>query len=98
MNPTVAPLNQLQTVFSNVLTSILSLISLVAFGMLLWGGLQYLMAGSDKEAATRARNTITYALIGLILAVSSVMIINLLGTFLGIDLSTFNICLTNQTC
>ncbi len=98
MNPTVAPLNQLQTVFSNVLISILSLIGLVAFGMLLWGGLQYLMAGADKEAAARARNTITYALIGLILAISSVMIINLLGTFLGVDLSTFSICLPGQSC
>ncbi len=92
-----AKLSNLQDVFSNVLVSVLSLIGLVTFGMLLWGGVQYLTAGSDKEAAGRARNTITYALIGLILAISSVMIINLLGTFLGLDFSTFNICLPGTT-
>lgn len=86
----------LEQVASKTLVSVLSLIGLVAFGMLLWGGLQYVMAGSDKDAATRARNTITYALLGLILAISSVMILGLLGTFLGLDFSTFNICFQNQ--
>ncbi len=66
--------------------------------MFIVGGYQYLMAGGDKDAAVRARNTITYAIVGLILAVSAWMILTLLGSFLGASFQIFTICLPGQTC
>jgi len=88
------PLNGLNTVFGSLITGILTLVGAVSVIMLLAGGFQYFSAGGDKEAASRAWRTITYAILGLILATSAYMLLSLLGTFLGIPLGTFNICIT----
>jgi len=93
-----ATLGNLNQVFGSVISQILSLVGMLAVVMLVVGGYKYLMAGTDKDAATKARNTITYVVMGLILAVSAWMIINLVGKFLGVNLSTFNICFGGSTC
>ena len=88
-----APLSALEGVFSQVISVILGLAGIAAVVMLVVGGYHYLMAGGDKEGAARARNTITYALVGLILSVSAWAILNLFASFLGITgIGTFNIC------
>ena len=60
--------------------------------MLIVGGYQYLMAGGNKDAAARASHTLTYAIIGLIVAMSAWLILSLVGGFLGVDLSSFSVC------
>jgi hypothetical protein len=65
--------------------------------MILVGGFKYLNAGGDKEAASKARLTLTYAFIGLIVAVSAWGILNILGTFLGVDFTIFRICIPNSS-
>jgi len=96
--PLPATIGNLNQVFASVLSKVLTLLGMVAVVMLVVGGYKFLMAGADKDAATKARNTVTYVVLGLILAVSAWMIISLAGNFLGIDLSTFNICFPGQTC
>lgn len=91
-------LGQLNIVFGNFISVVLGLIGVVSVLMLLAGGFKFLSAGSDKEGASKARGTITMAIIGIILSISAWMIINLAGRFLGVDLSTFSICLPGQTC
>ena len=86
-----AMLSDLTTVFSSIVGLALAGVGIAVLVMFIIGGYQYLMAGSDKDAATKARNTLTYAVIGFILAVSAWIILSLLGTFLGVNFSTFNI-------
>jgi hypothetical protein len=59
--------------------------------MLILGGFKYLSAGADKDAANKARLTISYALGGLILVLSAWIILVLLGGFLGINVDRFDI-------
>lgn len=50
------------------------------------GGIKYTMSSGDKEATAKAKATITYAILGLVLALCSFIIIRVLDTFLGINL------------
>lgn len=59
------------------------LAAISALFFLIVGGFKYIMAGSDPKAMDNARNTITYAVIGLILAVSAYGILQVLKVYLG---------------
>lgn len=59
---------------------------LVTFLLLVYGGLRYLTASGDKEQVENARNTITYALIGLVIVIGSYAIINLVEAFFGVNI------------
>ena len=51
--------------------------------MFLWGSLEWLTSGGDKEAVGRARGRIINALVGIILFGVAYAILRLLGTFTG---------------
>lgn len=54
--------------------------------MLIWGAIQWIFSGGEKEAVSSARNRIIHALIGLaILAVAFALVV-IAGQFVGIDL------------
>ena len=44
--------------------------------MLIFGGFRYVISGGKKESVTNAKNTILYAIIGLLIAVFAYAIIN----------------------
>lgn len=59
--------------------------------MLIFGGFRYVISGGKKESVTNAKNTILYAIIGLLVAVFAYAIINfILGAALS-DGSTTNV-------
>jgi hypothetical protein len=70
---------------------VLVLAGLVAFFYLLLGGLQWILAGGDKEGTEKARKRITAALIGLVIVFSAYAIIILASNFLGVQLLNFTI-------
>lgn len=70
---------------------ILILAGIIAFFFLLWGGLQWILAGGDKEGTEKARKRITAALIGLVIVFSVYALISLAGSFLGVNLMNFTI-------
>lgn len=74
----------LQCLLANVLMVAVSLLGLVGFVMILYGGFRYLISGGNTSGTEKARNTITYAIIGLVLAISSFFIVNILSQFLGL--------------
>jgi len=90
-----AKLGDINLVFINLLRTLIPLVGIAIAAMFVVGGYQFLMAGSDKDAAARARGTLTYAVVGLILALSAWIILSLLGSFLGDAnlFSNFSICL-----
>jgi len=93
-----ARLGNLDQVFESILSIALIVIALIVVAMLVIGGYKYLLAGADKDAAAKAKNTLTYAIGGLILAISAWMILRIFGNFLGIEVGNFSICLPGQTC
>ena len=53
------------TSITNVLLFIVGALSVI---MIIWGGIRYAISGGSSSAVTAAKNTIMYALIGLIIA------------------------------
>jgi len=71
---------------------------LVAFFWLLVGGVQWIMAGGDKEGTEKARKRITAALIGLAIVFSVFALVKILEQVFGVSLMNFqlNVDLTTQ--
>jgi hypothetical protein len=65
-------------------------VSLLIFGVIalsliftMVGGIMYMTSGGNKEGAAKAKNTITYALVGLVAGLGAFLISKILFTFLG---------------
>lgn len=66
---------------TNVLLFILGAISVI---MIIIGGLRYVISGGNSTSVTAAKNTILYAIVGIIVALLSFAIINfVLGSITG---------------
>ena len=76
---------------SAAINLILVAAGLLAFFFFLYGGLQWILAGGDKEATEKARKRITAALIGLVIIFSTYAFIALVSGFLGVPLTNFKI-------
>lgn len=69
----------------NIVDDILQIAGYVAFGFVVFGGFLYMTSAGQPEKATRARKTITYGLIGVVVAMSAVLLVNVIAsTALGI--------------
>ncbi|HBC72416.1 MAG: hypothetical protein UX91_C0001G0120 [Candidatus Amesbacteria bacterium GW2011_GWB1_47_19] len=88
-----ARITGLETVFSRVLASLLTLVATASLIMLIIGGFQFLSAGANKESAARAQSTITYSVLGLMVSLSAWIILSLAGKFLGVNFTNFSICI-----
>lgn len=64
----------LANVLSPMLTLAFFIAVFIAFYFLIWGALQYMMAQGKKEELAKARDRITWALVGLILVTLSFLI------------------------
>ncbi len=70
--------NLFQTI-TNVLLFIIGGISVI---MLIIGGIRYTISGGDSSAVTAAKNTILYAVVGIVVALLAYAIVNfVLGSF-----------------
>ena len=44
--------------------------------MIIWGGIRYVLSAGNSAALTSAKNTIIYAIIGLVIAILAYAIVN----------------------
>lgn len=56
----------------------------LSFGYLLYGGFLWVQSGGDKQKLDKARRTIIYSIVGLIIMSLALVIINVITTALGI--------------
>ena len=64
---------------TNVLLFIIGAISVI---MLIIGGIRYTVSGGDSTAVTNAKNTILYAIVGIVVALLAYAVVNfVLGSF-----------------
>lgn len=59
---------------------ILGILGVVAVAMIIMGGIQYATSQGDAAKATKARNTILYSIIGLVIALLAFAIVNFVLT------------------
>jgi len=89
LNNDVATFKCLEVVFGNILTIAVSLAVLALFVMLIMGGFKFLTSGGDPKAAGSARQTMTYAILGIILMAVAYLIFRLIETFTGVTVTNF---------
>ena len=62
--------------FKKVTNILLYIIGAVSVIMIVYGGVRYVISGGESGAVTNAKNTILYAVVGLIIALLAYAIIN----------------------
>ncbi|HKZ34531.1 MAG TPA: pilin [Patescibacteria group bacterium] len=71
---------------SVLVTLFLTIVSILAFIYLVLGGIRYITAGGDPKQIKAAKDQLTYAVIGLVVAIMSFAVINVFSEFFGVDL------------
>ena len=68
------------SVFQTVTSVMLFLIGAISVVMLIHGGIRYTISQGDSTAVTNAKNTIMYAVIGIVIAILAFAIVNFVVT------------------
>lgn len=79
----VASLTCIPIVFTNVIQGALMFVGSVAVILLIYAGIRFVMSGGDPKQVQNARSIITYAIIGLVLVLSSFAIIYFISYLTG---------------
>jgi hypothetical protein len=87
----VATIKSAESLFSNIVSVVLSAVGIVTFVMILVGGFKYLTSGGDAKATESAKNTITYGIIGLALTIGAWFILLAIQGFTGVNVTQFQI-------
>ena len=70
-------------IFLQITNIILYAVGIIAVVMLIWGGVRYIISGGDGKKVTDAKNTILYAILGLVVALLSYAIVNFVLNVVG---------------
>jgi hypothetical protein len=87
----VATLSCLVPLFGNIVRAVIAFGGIGLFLMLLVGGFNFLFSSGDPKKLEQARGTISQAVVGLIIMSSAYLIVNMIGTFTGVNVGTFTI-------
>lgn len=63
-------------VFTQITNIVLYAVGAISVIMLIYGGLRYVISGGDSKKVTDAKNTILYAIIGLIISILAFAIVH----------------------
>lgn len=81
----VATVQGFQCLLANVLGSFLSFVGIVGFIMISVSGFRLLLSGGNSQAVEKSKSSVTFAILGLVLALSAFIILNLVAEFTGIE-------------
>ncbi|MBQ6147504.1 hypothetical protein IJH66_00230 [Candidatus Saccharibacteria bacterium] len=70
-------------VFTGITNTILYVVGVISVIMLIFGGIKYAISAGDSKKVTDAKNTILYAIIGLIITILSYSIVNFVLNVVG---------------
>ena len=85
------PLSALNQLFENILGVVLEIAAVVLFIMLLVGGFKYITAGGNPKMLESAKHTITYAIVGLVVAAGAFLVIEFIEQLTGANIRTFDV-------
>jgi hypothetical protein len=72
------------SIFTTVVNILLFIVGIIAVIMLILGGIRYTLSGGESKAVTDAKNTILYAIIGLVVAFLAYAVVNWVLTSLPV--------------
>jgi len=85
VNP-VAQFGDIGTLLNQILPTIMIAASLVFLAILLYGAFTFVTSSGEQEKIQKARKTITYSLVGLVLIFLSYLIVQVVSMITGITL------------
>ena len=85
-------------VFRQVTNTILYIVGIIAVIMLIVGGIRYVVSGGDSKKVTDAKNTVLYAIIGLVICFLAFAIVNFVISALPSDESSSAAVSMISTC
>ena len=69
-------------IFKTITNVLLFIIGAISVIMLIIGGIRYVVSGGDSGAITSAKNTILYAIVGIVVAILAYALVNfVIGSF-----------------
>lgn len=74
---------KVDTLVSTAINTVLFVAFIAALIYLIIGGIRWIMSGGDKEGTTKAKESVTAALIGLAVVLGSWILINIILNFFG---------------
>lgn len=74
-----------ECLIANVLRVAVTFIGLAGFVMLLYGAYKFLISGGNSKGMEDAQKTLTFSIIGLVVALSAFLIVRLISEFTGVD-------------
>jgi len=81
----VATLSCIPIIFQNIINAALIFAGVAALFFILFAGIKYIRSGGEEEKIKSARETLTYAIIGLVIIILSFLIINIISTITGVS-------------
>lgn len=87
----VATIQGFECLFANVLQFVVFFAGLVFFIMFVTAGFKYFSTNGDPKKVAAASSTLTNAFIGLIGVICSLLILRLIQTFTGVNVTNFAI-------
>lgn len=84
-------LKDLEKVFGRFIGVIIPFGGIVLFVMLMYGGIRYISSGANPRNVEAAKNTLTYAIFGIVLLAMAYLILVIIGLLTGADLTTFSV-------
>lgn len=85
----VATIQGFECLFYNLLQVIVIIAGLAFLFMFISGGFQYLLSSGDGKKVAAASSTLTMSIVGLIGVVASFLILRLITSFTGVDVTNF---------
>lgn len=79
----VATLKGVECLFTRIINIAISLIGIALLVMIFLGGFKMLTSGGDPKGVEAGKNTLTYAILGLVVALSAWFILTLIANFTG---------------
>lgn len=84
VNNGVATIQGLECLIANVFMVIITLTGFSAFIMFIVAGFRWMLSGGNSKGMESARNTMTFAVVGIVVSLSAYIILNLISDFTGI--------------
>jgi len=85
------PLSAVADYFKRIINVVTAIAILIFLAMMFAGGFQFLFAGGDPKAIARARNTLTFAFIGLVVLLAVWFLLLAIQSVTGVPVTSFNL-------
>lgn len=86
-----AGLNEIEEVVGRVISVVVGLGFIAMLAMVIMAGIKYLTSGGEPKAIQAAHQTLTWALLGVVLMAIAWVILQLIYAFTGIKVTEFDI-------